>query len=312
MQLSSGQVTQVPLSQISRAGYRKRAGEPEEWTFEKPLVALRSGERIGIDMPTGTIDVLTRYGLLKLRPESVGAIAFQSEEHGVHEIFLTDGSAFAGLVTAPSFDEKLTSNGQQVTIPAAAIKRLQLGGKIAEPDDETPTLSLSNDDTLVGVLSGQLKLETTFDTITIDAGEVRALTHVKDAGLDVQVTLWDQTTVSGQLQSPDLACALKSGLEVRVPLALVEEYANPQPRPSSMMIERIKSVVAELNAEDWKQRERAEGQLVAMGPVVVSVLRELSSSQPPEAQQRIDSVLKQLEKKKSDSAAVQPVRVMDE
>ena len=31
IELSSGQVTQVPLGQINRLGYRKRAGEPEEW-----------------------------------------------------------------------------------------------------------------------------------------------------------------------------------------------------------------------------------------------------------------------------------------
>jgi hypothetical protein len=34
-----------------------------------------------------------------------------------------------------------------------------------------------------------------------------------------------------------------------------------------------------------------------MGPIVVGVLKEMSNSVPPEAQQRIDSVLKQLEKK---------------
>lgn len=314
LQLSSGQVTQVPLSQVSRVGYRKRAGEPEEWTFDKPFVLLRSGERIGIEAPGGPIEVLTRYGLLKISPASLGAIAFHTEEHGVHEIYLTDGSTFAGLVTAPSFELKLTGSTaggapQVITIPAAAIRRLQLSSAIAEPDaDESPTLSLSNEDTLVGALDGPMKLDTTFDTISIDGAEVRGLTRVKDAGLDVQITLWDQTTVSGQLQSPDIACRLGSGIEVRVPLALVEEYSNPLPRPSPVMVERIKAVVAELNAEDWTQRERAEAQLVSMGSAVISVLKELSASQPPEAQQRIDSILKALEKGKT-PVAPSPVRL---
>jgi hypothetical protein len=63
------------------------------------------------------------------------------------------------------------------------------------------------------------------------------------------------------------------------------------------VIEKIKAIVLELSADDFKQRERAEQQLVAMGSVVSSVLKEMSASQPPEAQQRIESILKQLEKK---------------
>jgi hypothetical protein len=69
------------------------------------------------------------------------------------------------------------------------------------------------------------------------------------------------------------------------------------------MIERIKSVVAELSADDWKQREHAEQQLVSMGPAVVGVLKDLSGSQSPEAQQRIDSVLKQLDKQQKSGGA---------
>src|SRR5258706_1288442 len=71
MELSSGQVTQVPLAQISRLGYRKRSGEPEEWTFDKPLVLMRSGDRMGVQLPTFEIDVATRYGQLKLNPAAI-------------------------------------------------------------------------------------------------------------------------------------------------------------------------------------------------------------------------------------------------
>jgi len=68
------------------------------------------------------------------------------------------------------------------------------------------------------------------------------------------------------------------------------------PRPSASMVDRMKSMVAELSAEDWKTRDRAEAQLVAMGSAVAPILRELRPNQAPEAQQRIDSILKQLEK----------------
>ncbi len=299
LELSSGQATQIPLAQIARVGYRRRAGEPEEWTFEKPLVMLRTGERVGVVAPEQPVEVLTRYGLLRLAPASILAIDFQAEDHGVHQVFLTDGSAFAGLVNAPTFEMKLSGPAaQSVSFPAASLRRLQMTSKSPETDeDETPTLALANDDLLVGTLTGRLKLDTTFDTIDVDGAEVRALTRAPDAaGLDVQLTLWDQTTVSGQLQQPHVTCALGSGVQVTVPIALVEEYSNPNPRPSATMVERIKSVVAQLSHPDWKTRESAEAQLAAMGPTVASVLREMLPGQPPEAQQRIESILKNLGK----------------
>ncbi len=308
LELSSGQITQIPLSQISRAGYRKRADEPDDWTFDKPIVMLRSGDRVGVVMPQQPIEVLTRYGLLKISASSVAAIAFQAEEHGVHEIFLTDGSAFAGLVTSPQLDMKLSGpTSQAVSFPSASLRRLQLTSKIAEPDDETPVLTLSNNDMLVGRLSGNLKLTTAFDTIALSGAEIRALSRAPGAGLDVQVTLWDQTTVSGQLEEPQVSCALNCGMDVSIPLALVEQYSNPSPKPSASMVERIKLVDADLSADDWKQRERAEEQLVQMGPVVATVLREMLPSQPPEAQQRIESVLKELGKRSVPAPAPAPI-----
>ena len=47
LELSSGQITAIPVGQISRVGYRKRAGEPEEWPMDKPVVMMCSGDRIG-------------------------------------------------------------------------------------------------------------------------------------------------------------------------------------------------------------------------------------------------------------------------
>jgi hypothetical protein len=299
IELSSGQVTQVPLAQINRLGYRKRAGEPEEWTFDKPLVLMRSGDRMGVRMPDFEIDVATRYGSLKLKPAAVAAIAFANDEHGIHEIYLSDGSKFAGLVTADHFDMKLSTSAAQtpVTFPSSAIARLQLNPKVEEPDgDNMPMMTLTNDDQLVGVLVGKLKLETAFDTLNVEAPQIKSLRHSKGSVQDVQITLWDETTVSGQLSETELTCNLRCGVTMKVPVALVEEYNQPSPQPSEAMVNKVKGLVAQLNADDWKARDRAETQLVGLGPMVVGTLKELRTSQTPEAQQRIDSVLKQLAK----------------
>lgn len=297
LEMSSGQVIKIPVAQISRLGYRKRPNEPEEPAMNKPMVLMRSGDRVMIQMPTDKIEITTRYGLLKLDPASVASIAFQSEENGVHEIYLTDGSKFAGLVSADQFSMKLAGAGpdQVVKFPSSEILRLQLTAKVNEPDDTTPTLALVNEDQMVGVLTGQLKLDTAFDTLDLDAAQIKHLSHSKDVGTDVQVTLWDNTTVSGQLEQQEVACHLVSGADVQIPVALVDEYNQPLPQPSAAMVEKIKAAVANLSADDWKQRDEAEATLVGMGPPVAGVLKQLRSSQSPEAQGRIDAVLKQLE-----------------
>jgi hypothetical protein len=294
LQLSSGQTVQVPMSQIARVGYRKQPDEPEEWTFTKPFVQLRGGERVNIEMPTTAIDVDTRYGRLKLDPRTISSIAFASEDNGVHEIFLTDGSHFAGLVDAAQFQIKLSAASQPVKLTATGLARLQLSAKADDPDETTPTLTLANQDLLIGTLVGQLNLDTAFDTLQINAPEIRRISHTATNSPAVQVTLWDNTIVSGELAQPSMQCHLSGGTTIDVPVWLLEEYNQPLPQPSAPMIEKIKALVASLSADDWKARDQAESALVALGPPVLRVLRDMRAGQPPEAQARIDDIFKQL------------------
>jgi len=112
--------------------------------------------------------------------------------------------------------------------------------------------------------------------------------------------------MSGQLEQQELTCALSSGVQMKVPVALVEQYSQPLPQPSATMIEKIKSLVAELGADDFKQREQAQAQLTTMGPAVITVLKQARSGTGPEAQQRIDGIVKSLEKSIKNSASSNP------
>jgi hypothetical protein len=114
----------------------------------------------------------------------------------------------------------------------------------------------------------------------------------------VQVTTWDGATLSGQLATDQLSLQLTSGITLNVPVSLLLSYDQPRPQASAIVLDQIKTIVADLNATDWKQRDLAEAQLVAMGPSVAAALRQLRTSQPAEVQQRIDSIVKQLDEKK--------------
>ncbi len=302
IELVSGQKTDIPLAQISRVGYRHRADDKEEsadeQTLEPPYVLMATGDRVGVNMPAGPINVVTRYGQLALSPDLIASIVFNSEDTGVHTVYLTDGSRFNGLVTATDFEVKLNTGGKDQTVkfPVGAMNRFVLKNRSEDKDDSAPALNLKKDDLLVGTLQGALKLDTAFDTIALNAPEIKAIVHPKDNASDLSVTTWDGTVFSGQLQEPTLACKLASGIDVQIPVGLLESYTNPVAAAPAMMIEKIKGMVGDLNADEWKQRDAAEKQLVKMGPGVIPTLKQMRDGQPPEAQQRIDAIVKQLQK----------------
>jgi hypothetical protein len=299
IELANGQTTQVPLSQISRFGYRKRAGEPEEMSLNKPFVELRSGDRVAIELPVEPIEFVTRLGSLQLPPSSVHTILFDSEEHGVHELRLVDGTKLAGLTAGETIVLKLANFERQITVQQSLVRSLRLSTKTLEEDDSAARLLLTSGDAILGGLVGTLKLQTTFDTITLNAAEVRALTRVeRTGGVDVQVTLWDQSILSGALHEPLVTARVVGGIELKIPIALVQSYVQPLPQPSTTMVEQIRKLVKELSAEDWKARDLAESQLVALGPAVITTLKEMRDGEIPEGQQRIDNILKALEVEK--------------
>jgi hypothetical protein len=183
-----------------------------------------------------------------------------------------------------------------VRFSTASLARVQFNTAVNEPDDATPLMNLANGDVLAGTLQGQLRLETAFDTLAISCGEVKRLASMKTAPADVQILLWDDSLVAGQLREPVLDFLSNCGVSVRIPASLVEEYIQPRPQPSENVIQTIKSLVERLNADDWRLRDEAQEKLIAMGPVALGTLKQLRVKEGPEAQQRIDLIVPVLEK----------------
>jgi hypothetical protein len=300
LQLSSGQTVKIPASQVSRAGYRRRPSEPDEINFTKPAIILRTGERVAILPPTSPIEVATRFGVIKLDPSTVASITLKSEDASVHQIALSDGSKLSGLLIAPSFD--LTLDGAagpvHLTIPTSSLARLRptVAPDPDAPEEDRPELRCTGDDVLHGTIDGTFSLDTAFETVTIRGDQVRKITRANPNSTELQVTLWDQTLLSGQPTTATLPVKLVSGPTVIVPLDLLDSYANNAPKTSDDTAAKVKDLVAKLNDDDFKVREAAQQSLIATGSSIVPLLKDLKPAQPPEAQQRIDQILSQLDK----------------
>ena len=324
LELTTGQKVAIPLAQVARVGYRHRpaapttapaaaaddaaADEADVATLRPPYVLLTTGDRVGVKLPDRPVTVVTRYGTLSLPPAVLASIAFAGDDAAVHTITLTDGSHFSGLVTAADIEATLTAGGSPTTVkfPVGSINRLILAGDADEdaaPDpakpaaEEAPALRLRRDDVLVGTLAGPLAIDTAFDTVTIDAAEIKALarpTAAAATAADLSVTTWDGTVFNGQVRNPTVDCHLASGVDVKVPVGLIDGYTNPTPVVPALLRDKIKALVAALDADDWQARDAAEKQLVKLGPTVAGALRQARDKQSPEAQARINAVLRDL------------------
>jgi hypothetical protein len=299
--LTSGQVVSIPLSQVSRVGRRKLGDEPDEPTFDKAMVLMRGGDRVEVYPPADKIEVATRYGLLQLDPSTIASIVFQTEDSPIPQIELTDGSKFVGLLSAEQLAMRLGGVGPDETVqfPVNGMVRLQLLAKTPEPAADAPSLQLLNGDVLAGSLTGDLKLQTSFDTIALNAGQIRRIERTSadnnSSPDQMQITLWDGSTMSGEIADASAQCQLLSGAVLNVPIPQLSEYNQPHPQPSADMVKQVEAAAADLSADDWRQRDRAQETLESMGPSIIGVLRDLRAKQSVEGQQRIDAIVKKLQ-----------------
>ncbi len=305
LQLTSGQYTNIPLSQITRLGFHRRPGEVEEWNLDtKSLALLRTGERLRINIPPAELNLATPSGLIRLNPAIISSVVFASDENVVPQVHLVDGSKLSGLLSLPAFDLALAKsaysqppvNGslsasveQRVRIPSASLLRMNFVPE-QEPDALPSTLTLTNQDVLYSQLTGSLALETRFDTLHIEGSQIKQLRHTSAGALDIQITLWDDSTLSGKLVETHLTCLLRCGVTLRIPIALVEEYHQPLPQPSPKIIQRIHQVARDLDADEFRQREWAQEQILSIGPSVLSILKQIQKTAPPEAVRRIEVI----------------------
>jgi hypothetical protein len=281
---------------LSRLGYRKRASEPEEWVFDKPYLSLRSGERLFTKLPDQPIGFVSRYGTLSVDPKAIASISFQSDQHGVHELALADGTVLAGLLVGDQVTATRDGASEPMKLDTAKLLKWQFK-TIEESDDPGPTMETTAGDRFAGSLDGPLHLETAFDSLEVAGEQVAHLERLKDSPAEVQIRMWDGALLSGRMVETQLPMKLASGVAVKVPVSAVREYQQPAPKPSPAVLQQINTLVKQLNADEPKDRDAAEQALLTLGTNVGPVLTDLRAAQPPEGQQRIDSILKQLSEK---------------
>lgn len=315
MVLGSGQSIAVPLKQISRIGCRKRPGETGEFRFDKPMLFLRDGQRLGIELAAESLDVDTLYGKLSLPRESLALLAVSGEEQTFHRITLKDGSVLSALLPGKELEVRLRGPGgpkspETTRVPLALIDRVQLVPSDVEMAEATAVLSLRNGDKLAANATGQIDLVTGFDQLQVSTAEVQSIRPLSIDDVEtrrlpgeVTMTVWGGATMSGRIRQQTITFKFASGPSLEVPVTALVSYENPEPSAPTPMVEQIREIVARLSDPDWKKRERAALQLQSIGPSAAVVLTQMREGQSPETQKQIDTILNTLRAQKARATA---------
>ena len=193
LQLTSGQTTHIAMRDIARVGWHVTGTEADTFPDDLAMVQLTSGDRLQIERPKTDIAVRSRFGAIALPAAALAELSLQSPEHGLDEVFLTDGSRFAVLLDQPSLALDLAgAAGQQtINVNVPTLIRLQFS-KPADPSPTSGVLKLTNADRLVGSLTGTLSLRTAFDTLSVDAAQIMKITPPKGPA----TTCWSRSGIN--------------------------------------------------------------------------------------------------------------------
>ena len=226
---------------------------------------------------------------------SVAMLDLQPEQSPVHVISLADGSRFSGLLLNDALELALV-RGPKVAIPVAGIRRLAFAPEPDDASEPAATLRLTGEDTLVVNLAPKITVATTYANVTINGPEVKRIGRVKDAPEDLQFSLWDDSVISGRPLSHTWNAPWRA--------APRRACRSAQLSPISAS-PRSRRPVRWNRSSSWLASSTLMTGSSASGPNRSSLpwempscrsLKQLRADQPPEAQERIDSILKQFTK----------------
>jgi hypothetical protein len=291
---TDGTVDEVPESQIARLGIHERPASTRP--ADSAWISTAGGDRLDIETPAEAVEIRTRCGTLKLDASHLAEIDFCSPGHDAHQIVLTDGSRLSGIISALSLSVKpRLYDGAQLQVATSAMDEMHLHSS-ASPEAGEAQVKLVGGDVLVGTLTGDIAVETSFNTVTLHTAELASLLPSRDSHARVTAVLSDGVTIRGRVACADVTCVTSAGVSVQVPLMLLSSYTQPRPHATDAQTETARALVAQLSADDWDARQQAQAKLAAMGPVIGDFLRGIRADQSPEGQQRIDAVLEGFEK----------------
>ncbi|MDP7287416.1 MAG: hypothetical protein QGH94_05440 [Phycisphaerae bacterium] len=300
--LDASGLLHIPLEKIAQWSYRISPQRPDESVRLGPSIVLTTGDHLALD----NLDRLPRLafqwacGRIDLDAEALQEISVTSPGSGKFNATFRNGTHISGKLISsdPAPDaEGLVFNvktGGEIRIKPEQVAAVRLTDKTA--DDGTLTrVALSGGDKLFGELTDEtFVMATSREKTRINVSQIKSIQFKSGSADQTTVKKWDGKVIKGKLNVDEIGFAVSQGDRWSLPIGKITSITCPQAIPPKAMRIKIKKLIAQLGAEDYKDRQAASKALVGMGKGIISLIKPHLTSDDPEIRQRIEDVLEQL------------------
>ncbi|MFP4140856.1 MAG: hypothetical protein ACOCZU_07410 [Planctomycetota bacterium] len=312
--LASGGTLRIPFHRMTEWSFQITKERPDEIPFQGPFVTLRTGDRLAFDAGSIDLHFRTRYGQIKLDPEALLNISLDNGANTLHSVTYLNGSKLGGFLLPADISATLRVENTPVTITRNLVSHFELADE-EKRDESLSHASLTNGDELFGEVDEQLvELKTDYGTVPLKPGHIKIVgfspRHLRRAA----VVLWNGSVLRGQLMQDSIRFRIAGGPVLDLYPNQCTSIIRSQTMPHTKILKEIETLVAQLGAESYADRQAATELLKKLGPGTIPLLKRFKQrSKDPEIRHRLESVLETLGAKSSsvENSTPSPDEVQD-
>ena len=282
----------IPIGKIRQCGYGISKAKPAEEAISGPMVTLRSGQQLILADKNLTIPFQTDWGKVALPIGSLLRIESADWQSERHRAILANGSVLTGTL-AKKLKLKLALGGE-VTVGSEQVWGIT--GRAKPVKAAGATMLLRGGDALIGRFADKmLTIKTASGNVKVHAGGIASMQF--DAKKPTSVTLftWDNKTIKGTVTDASVAFEIApGGPALKIPVAKIATITQPDASPPPELLQRIEKLIAQLGAESYLDREKAQKALIAMGKSIAGILKKHLNNPDLEIRQRLEQIIKAL------------------
>lgn len=291
--LPTGGGLQIPFERIQQCSYCISKAKPEEMPMTDPLIILSNGDRLAFEAGQLKCTLHTRHGPVPLSGQWLLEIRLHQEAHGLHRAVFLNGSKLAGLLGPERISVPLKL-GRSLDIPRDMVLAVRFAEE-AKEDPKLGRLELSNEDELFGRLTDtSYDLQTDFGEVRVKPDNILSMAFSPQEPARVRVTLWNDTTLRGQLRQKTLRFAIEPGPVLSLHVGQIVSLQCSDALPPEQIVQLVEKYVAMLSAASYKDRQEAQEKLILMKKAIIPLLRKHLKDTDPEVRQRIQVILERL------------------
>ncbi len=227
LQLSGGDVMQIPPADLQSAAYAVSTQRPEEIPLAGPVAVLRSGERLAFDGTALPGTFHCEYGELNLDLDDLGSIALDTPDNGLHRAVFRNGSVLSGLLVTEQLSLPLLL-GPKLDVPRQFVSQFVLTNDDAS-EGPLCRCDLRNEDVLLGVpVDEALPFRTPFGTVRVRPHDLAEMQRVDESFGQYHVRLHDGTTLTGRLDTDTLHFEIRPGPVIPVHVGHIVKLTCPK------------------------------------------------------------------------------------